>query len=179
MTAKTIPVGNSSRTASKLFHDVTDVNDRAVAYFVGPNSDYYLDRWQKIRYGKAIFSWNWAAFLVPLYWLAYRKMYAYSAILGTLIVWRIYVKTGFDVPMFFSFVKYLDCIVIGMIGNFLYYHHARKSIAEIELKRQESEPLESLEETLGRVGGVSKSAVFAIVACYVVCVIILVTLVSL
>ncbi len=47
-----------------------------LAAFVGPNSSYYLPRFYKMAKQGSRLSWNWPAFLIPSYWLLYRKQYA-------------------------------------------------------------------------------------------------------
>lgn len=50
---------------------------------IGPNADYYTDKFRELeREGRTV-SWNWAAFWLSAYWFFYRKMYGYgAAILG-------------------------------------------------------------------------------------------------
>lgn len=45
-----------------------------ITTFIGRRSDHYLSRFQMMRAQRGRISWNWAAFLFPVPWLAYRKM---------------------------------------------------------------------------------------------------------
>ena len=51
-----------------------------LASVVGPQSAYYIPRFSKMAAGSRV-SWNWPAFLIPLYWLFYRKQYLPGAFL--------------------------------------------------------------------------------------------------
>ncbi|MEO1244745.1 MAG: pilin [Pseudomonadota bacterium] len=53
--------------------------EQDLAAFVGPkNTEYYLERSRRISAGNTV-SWHWPAFFITLYWLLYRKMWAYAA----------------------------------------------------------------------------------------------------
>ena len=54
--------------------EIDGVKAEDIAAAVGPNSHYYLPRFQSIAGGKRA-SWNWSAFLFTSYWLLYRKNY--------------------------------------------------------------------------------------------------------
>ncbi len=43
--------------------------------FVGKNYHYYKNQWDQRLPDQTFVSWNWPAFFVPIYWLAYRRMY--------------------------------------------------------------------------------------------------------
>lgn len=55
-----------------------------LAAFTGNNAAYYLPRFHKFARGGSKCSWNWAAFLIPSYWLLYRKQYLAGVV--TLVV---------------------------------------------------------------------------------------------
>lgn len=46
-----------------------------LAAIVGPNAPYYVPRFSKMHREGSRASWNWPAFLIPSYWLMYRKQY--------------------------------------------------------------------------------------------------------
>ncbi len=54
-------------------HKILD--DWSTELFVGNNYEYYKNKWRDKPERQSFSSWNWPAFLFPVYWLAYRKMY--------------------------------------------------------------------------------------------------------
>ncbi|MDR0924996.1 MAG: DUF2628 domain-containing protein [Hungatella sp.] len=51
------------------------LDDWSIELFVGNNYEYYKNKWRDKPERQSFSSWNWPAFLFPVYWLAYRKMY--------------------------------------------------------------------------------------------------------
>lgn len=51
-----------------------------VAAVVKSNTPYYLPKFRKMSTCSRKISWNWAAFLIPSYWLLYRKQYLLGCI---------------------------------------------------------------------------------------------------
>ncbi len=51
------------------------IEDEHAWVFFGPNSEYYLERWQLRQQGKYV-TFNISAFFAGLFWFAYRRMYA-------------------------------------------------------------------------------------------------------
>ena len=51
------------------------LDDWSAEIFVGNNYEYYKNKWRDKPERQEFASWNWSAFLFPVYWLAYRKMY--------------------------------------------------------------------------------------------------------
>jgi hypothetical protein len=119
---------------------------------IGPRADYYLARWRRIAESGKSHSWNWAACLLSVCWLAYRKLWwpmgltalafvAASPFLdpANLLVFRIAA---------FSLVGL--SFVTGGFGNLLYRRR---------IERLAASPL-ALEQLRAR-GGVSLVAAFA------------------
>ncbi|MBQ9414334.1 MAG: DUF2628 domain-containing protein, partial [Clostridia bacterium] len=52
-----------------------------LAAVVGPQSAYYIPRFSAMASSGGHVSWNWPAFLIPLYWLFYRKQYIPGALM--------------------------------------------------------------------------------------------------
>ena len=46
---------------------------------MGQNPHYYVPRFKRIAEGRRV-SWNWSAFLLPQYWLFFRKQYLWGAL---------------------------------------------------------------------------------------------------
>lgn len=54
-----------------------------LALFIGPNTHRYLPAFLNLKHGHPRRTgWNWAAFLMPVYWFAFRKMYLQAAVVG-------------------------------------------------------------------------------------------------
>lgn len=113
--------------------------EAALRAFVGPNSDYYLGRWQQMAGGSQS-SWNWAAFLLNGPWLLYRKMWAPAAsVIGgfSLLFLAACALVAFDVVD--SFVPVLAAEAAGaaaaawvaLNGNRLYRAEADKALAAV------------------------------------------------
>ena len=122
--------------------DYTATED--IRTFVGPNACYYLQKFSKYtRTGteKFCLTWNWSCFGFTFIWMLYRKMYVLSLI--TFVV--------FCIPG----VNFFMHIVAGVIGNYLYYRHAKDKITEI---RATTTP-ENINSVLQDVGGVHRWAI--------------------
>jgi len=63
-------------------HKILD--DWSTELFVGNNYEYYKNKWRDKPERQNFASWNWLAFLFPVYWLAYRKMYLEAFLYGVL-----------------------------------------------------------------------------------------------
>jgi hypothetical protein len=94
-----------------------------LALFVGENSDYYLRKWYIIANTGRYASWNWAAFLVPWVWLAYRKMYVLAALL-------LLIQTMGDIVLadFYTVLWLVCALVCGLFGNYVYYLKASRRV---------------------------------------------------
>lgn len=69
-----------------------------IARVIMQRRDYYMPRFQGLKkQGHKIVSWNWSAFFLPSYWLAFRKCYlwsAFAAFFDLLSVLLMYPMTG-------------------------------------------------------------------------------------
>ena len=92
--------------------------DPAVRHLIGPKTEYYVPRFQKIKAEGNIASWNWAAFLVAPFWLMYRKMYGFAA--AALAVDVVISIIGSNLLSLVSLGGY---IVFGILGNSIYMHY--------------------------------------------------------
>lgn len=147
---------------------VQDTEEQTFRTFVGPKSDYYLDKWRPLDSDQGRNTgFNWAAFFLSGLWLPYRKMYAVTAILYGIIL----VETVAEEVVFVEILGRLEApaaltraigllvsIVCGAYGNQWYRSHARKVIADVQ--RQGFEQGAML-EVLSRRGGTSLGAPFA------------------
>lgn len=92
-----------------------------MAVFIGSNAEKYLAKFRKFSAnGQDAFAatWHWPAFFFSFLWLLYRKMYLWSLL-----------------AFFLSWIPYVNlaaAIFFGIRGNYLYYRHAKKRIAELK-----------------------------------------------
>lgn len=122
------------------------ITDEDYNSFIGKNASKYIMKFKSFEAGgydsfKA--TWHWPAFLVPFFWLLYRKLYLWALLAFVISI----------IP----YINILAMIAFGIIGNFIYYKHAKKKIIEIK-SLQPSETQRLVE--YARVGGVSNVALW-------------------
>jgi hypothetical protein len=95
--------------------------------FVGENREQYRYKFARLyqNNGQYQTQWHWPAFLVPLPWLIYRKLYGWAA--GFLVMQIILPPLAWGVLG----------IAMGMMANYLYYRHATQRISNISSVGQE------------------------------------------
>lgn len=136
--------------------------------FVGPkNEDYYVAEFINFdEQGRAGISWNWAAFLVSMYWLLYRKMWLWAGI--AMIVPTLLVTLGLLILVMLNQtagIAVLVAVVLALgfvpplIANALYYRHCRNTIAAVQARQPDY--LLQLEELEQR-GGVASKGILAL-----------------
>ena len=111
--------------------------------FIGKNADKYLGKFASFGAegnGGFAVTWHWPAFLVPFWWLIYRKQYMWAliAFLVSFIPW----------------VNLLSMVGFGIAGNYIYYSYVRKKLNEINANP--SEMGRAVE--MARAGGVNNIA---------------------
>lgn len=139
---------------------------KQLAHFVGVKQDFYLRNWADDALG---FSWNWAAFFLGLFWLAYRKIYWACAILvgfatlviGTALQMKIPLETVHQWQPYFMIFN----VALGLFGNRLYLLHAKHKIRQINAQH----PPENALRELKRQGGVSIMSVLHVVFSILLC----------
>lgn len=98
--------------------------------FVGAKKQqYYISKWLKFGEGKynSFKTWNWSAFFLTFFWLAYRKMYLYAiGISATFFVLTEILPENFSTPLGIGVG-----ITLGLLGNKLYYDYSEKEITKI------------------------------------------------
>ena len=104
---------------------------------IGKNADYYLQKRSELIAKGSKIRWNWAAFLLSIYWMIYRKLY----LLGFVLL---------VVSMFFSYIIggvlsiVVSCgisILAGLLGNYLYTEYANNCLneaAEMDSERRDA-----------------------------------------
>lgn len=109
--------------------------------FIGKNSHKYLPKFKKFNIdGVDRFSmtWNWPAFFFGFSWILYRKLYLWFLV---------------ALPTLGLYVFLIAMPVWGMIGNYIYYRHAKKKILGFKTSHSSSD-LSSISNSLRKIGGV-------------------------
>jgi hypothetical protein len=140
--------------------------EKALKLFVGEKASYYLPKWKLIETMGKKMSWNRAAAFLAIIWMAYRKMYLYTGIaLGLVIVWSIAeLRLGSNHAINLG-ISVLYVLCFGILGNWLYYTHAKKKIAEIRLEFPEPEVQKS---EMIKAGGTSRFALGLVIGFMVI-----------
>jgi Tfp pilus assembly protein PilE len=110
--------------------------------FIGKNADKYVAKFGHFSSGgegSFAATWHWPAFFVPFFWMLYRKMY----------FWALLVFVIGAIP--FAWLVMMP--VIGLTGNYMYFNHARKKMAEAMISSEQSEVQRAV--ALARAGGVN------------------------
>ena len=109
--------------------------------YIGKNVDYYLRKWRKTAAPEKALSWNWAAFIFGAFWVGYRQMYAYLALLVGMMLAAdlayIYVL-GWEPDMRITIGISL---LMGVFGNALYFRHIRRKLAQLNETGHEPEEI--------------------------------------
>ena len=109
--------------------------------FVGTNANYYVQKFSKFNVlgtEKFCLTWNWSTFGFTFIWMLYRKMYVLA-----LIAFAVFCIPGINIILH---------IVVGVVGNYLYYRHVKEKILEIRA----IQPPQSFYPVLQEMGGVNK-----------------------
>lgn len=119
--------------------------EKEIETFVYYNSDYYIDKWRESKDPSMYAGWNWAAFLLGLFWLGYRKMYARQFIVSFIVIVILGNSAIPDFPFFLIWLYY------GFRANAVYYKYVTKRVEEITNHLKE----EVVEIKLKRDGGIT------------------------
>jgi Protein of unknown function (DUF2628) len=120
----------AARTAAELAgrahpDDSPAAREARYAEVIGPDrTDHFLARFRRFdaRGGAWAFTWNWpCAFFAPL-WFAYRRMYAWAAVL--ILVELFLMVAGPVDPDLSLLVSVLFGIAVPACADWLYYRHA-------------------------------------------------------
>lgn len=116
-----------------------DSAEQDLANFVGPNAQYYLERFRQIESGGGA-SWHWPAFFITSGWLLYRKMWFYAfayIILLPVALTIAFTALGLvigEVPADAAFqLVYIGIVFVAVpiFANRLYFKHARRRVAKV------------------------------------------------
>jgi hypothetical protein len=121
---------------------------------VGPNADWYLQRWRAMEAKASALSWNWPACLLNLFWFAYRKMWGpLVALVVALLVIGVLGAGSPAAGRVSMILSIALSFVTGALGNHLYRKQTARLVAQAA----------SLEQLRAR-GGVSTAAAIISVA---------------
>lgn len=130
---------------------MTDAADADLATFIGRNAVFYLTEKRVMAAGGTRLSWNWPACLFTFAWLAYRKMWAATALVGTLTLLL-------QASLILAWTTPALMLALGLYGNTLYLDHARRRIARVGVVGDATGA-----DAMARAGGVSWPAAVAAV----------------
>ncbi len=131
-----------------------------ISEFVGMNVGYYIHKFSDFTYSgrdRFCLTWNWYAFGFGSFWMLYRKMYIQAL-----------------VTFIFSCIPGLNLfvhIIIGAIGNHLYYEHVKKNIYDL----RSIQPQHNFHVALQETGGVNK---WVITTSVILCILLLLIVIS-
>ena len=101
--------------------------------YVNKNYDKYQSMWDMAETRSSKQTWNWAAFVFSLGWLAYRKMYLLSAIWIALILLEVVASMVVGYAERYSNIFTMALAVdTGQVGNALYALHANKQVDQVK-----------------------------------------------
>lgn len=156
----------------------TGLTEDEIRAFVGKKADYYLDRWPGPgeQYARAR-GFNWAAFLLSLLWMPYRKMYrvawgmfgvfAACSVLEEFAIAR-GLATEKSIEPVSRVVSIIFSIVCGSFANGWYLAHVQRQVTKI---RQLDLEGDAYRAALARRGGTSFLACFGTLCLYTVAII--------
>ncbi|WP_053073761.1 DUF2628 domain-containing protein [Bacillus sp. LL01] len=104
--------------------------EEALREFVGPNDDYYCEKWG-LEVGSEVRkqSWNWAAFFLSISWMGYRKMYFHIFVIFLIFLLLDGIMYSAGTPSKFDYLIGIGTgAFLGVLGNYLYYIHSSKKI---------------------------------------------------
>ena len=107
---------------------------------IGPvNKSYYRPKFDRFAALQGSVSWNWPAFFVTIFWMLYRRMYAYAVLVWFVLPVVLIVVAGLvggisgdasaSISTYYLLHAIIGFIVIPMFANRLYYRHATRKIA--------------------------------------------------
>jgi hypothetical protein len=118
--------------------NVDTISSDEIREFVGGNGHYYIQQFSKFTISgreKFCVTWNWSCFGFTFIWFLYRKMYALAVI--SFVV--------FFVPG----INFFMHIVVGVLGNYLYYRHVKGKVIEIRATQSDQNYMPVLQELGG------------------------------
>lgn len=114
------------------FDELNQEDIQDLQTYVGPQSDRYVERWQRIEQQKSSMSWNWAAFIFSFMWFGYRKIHFVPVLfLFSLIVLDYLFHFAFGEEMIGGLVAGVH-VVLALLANKIYFDNAIKKTLHIQ-----------------------------------------------
>lgn len=129
---------NTAPTPGSNSDNITTDEIRA---FVGTNAQFYIQKFSAFTQSgteKFSITWNWSTCGFTFIWFLYRKMYFQS-----LIAFVVFCIPGINIILH---------IVVGVVGNYLYYRHVKVKILEIRTLQSS----QNITPLLQEMGGVNR-----------------------
>jgi hypothetical protein len=121
--------GDLNKSGGVTFVTAESETDYYEAAIGEKNIDYYLNRFERFDHGGSKASWNWFAFLFPVFWAAYRKMGVWSVAFIILTGLTNGIAKGGGGEGLALFLILTAQAAFGFFANYLYYKNIKKKIA--------------------------------------------------
>lgn len=147
-----------------LFVDPT-LTKEEVSAAAGSNAEYYWSRWTPLMQGQNWTSFNWAAFFLTGFWLAYRKMYNLATVFFVILTLGVLADHLHpeNKETFASSCGWLIALVCGAGGNRWYWSHVNGLVNEA---RAENADEQQRNKRLSKAGGTSLLSAAAFLAAF-------------
>ena len=170
-TPATAGLADAGPLADTASHDVSAQPQEAanaeppnpLAVFVASNYAYYARKWADSEQRSHVLSWSWAAFFLGLFWMAYRKMYAYCAIFIGVVATFTGIIFALQLPQaqmqeVLQVAQIVFALFFGLFGNHLYKMHAQQKLRKIAAQH----PPHTTHQQLVQQGGTSLVGVIGV-----------------
>ncbi|GAA0451324.1 DUF2628 domain-containing protein [Alkalibacillus silvisoli] len=125
----------TKRNEPKVFQ----MDDELVQDFIGHKYWYYLKSFTNMKRKQSKLSWNFAAFLLGIAWLAFRKMYRHAAafgviiavLIGLMVFRQVHEQSPEQFWVVVVGVLLLTHLIIGFLGNHYYMYHVYRHVKVI------------------------------------------------
>jgi tRNA A-37 threonylcarbamoyl transferase component Bud32 len=112
------------------------INVEDLQAFIGKAYPYYFRKWEKMEQARRTGSINWAAFFAGVFWMVYRRMYFYPALLILFYLFQTAIEEGVNSAQTrsspFNGIDFIIAIVICSRGNNIYRKHLNKKLLKIK-----------------------------------------------
>lgn len=99
--------------------------------YIGQSADYYIGKWREMAATGKPNNWNWAAFWLSAFWLAYRKMWMQAiGAAGAITVLNVAGAMSPDMRSLTSGLIIGVCAFIGWRGNGLYRAQVDQAVGQ-------------------------------------------------
>jgi len=154
---------NENDSTSSVISNVSEQNrmlDDLELYVGRKKRLYFMPRFEDMLDSDSKVGWNWPALFVPSLWMAYRKMYAETAILIVLSEAISYLGVRMKV---FNILSLVLTFLVPALANRIYFEHAKRDLAKIEGPYGEERDMKIIAK-----GGTSALAVWIVLAISIV-----------